>query len=407
MDCKEGFLVKRRAAALLLSLFLLFQLMLPPVRAAETVYFMATGIEVRPLSDSTMPFWSGGYLYIPSTIFTGSVRKSLGVSSYINAVQVILYSGDKSLIFNRNQSYTMDSEEYIYYPGMVERNGIAFVPVYLVADFFDLQYSNTPVSSGNGADDYNGYLVWLRRPGAGLTAKQFADAAGYNMASCYAAYLKEKEPVVEEPPVEETPQPIQPQQPEKEPDNETAAIEKPASPVNTMAGKSLYLCLEAGGNTAALLNELDRAGAQAAFFCTPEFLEEEGDLLRRMTASGQSVGILVRDGKSVVEQLERGNQALEAATCGKTRLACLPNGSGEALEAARAAGFRCLQTDLSRRTNPLKSVSHADGLLKRVSAMQGDVSIWLADAASPVGLRLFLSSAEEEGALCLALTETS
>ncbi len=51
--------MKRRAAALLLGLLLVLQLALPPVRAEERVYFTAVGGYVLPLSDNTMPFWSG------------------------------------------------------------------------------------------------------------------------------------------------------------------------------------------------------------------------------------------------------------------------------------------------------------------------------------------------------------
>ncbi len=72
--------MKRRAAALLFCLLLVFQLSLPPARAAERVYFTAVGSYVLPLSDNTMPFWSGGYVYIPSSIFTGAAREALGIS---------------------------------------------------------------------------------------------------------------------------------------------------------------------------------------------------------------------------------------------------------------------------------------------------------------------------------------
>lgn len=79
--------MKRRAAALILCLLLAFQLSLPPVRAAERVYFTAAGSYILPLSDNTMPFWSGGYVYIPSSIFTGAGREALGVSQVYNSEQ--------------------------------------------------------------------------------------------------------------------------------------------------------------------------------------------------------------------------------------------------------------------------------------------------------------------------------
>ena len=64
--------MKRRIAALVLCLLFLFQLPPVPAKAAERVYFTAVGSYVLPLSDNTMPFWSGGYVYVPSSIFTGA-----------------------------------------------------------------------------------------------------------------------------------------------------------------------------------------------------------------------------------------------------------------------------------------------------------------------------------------------
>ena len=85
----------KRRAALILGLLLVFQLALPPARAAERVYFTAVGSYVLPLSDNTMPFWSGGYVYIASSIFTGTGRESLGISQVLNSDQgrLVLYSG--------------------------------------------------------------------------------------------------------------------------------------------------------------------------------------------------------------------------------------------------------------------------------------------------------------------------
>ena len=77
--------MKRRAAALLLCLLLAFQLSLSPARAADRVYFTAAGSYILPLSDNTMPFWSGGYVYIASSIFTGRGREALGVSQVFNS----------------------------------------------------------------------------------------------------------------------------------------------------------------------------------------------------------------------------------------------------------------------------------------------------------------------------------
>lgn len=372
----------KKRAALLLCALLILQLAASPARAANEVYFLAAEENVLPLSGATMPVWHNGYLYIPGSVFTGSTRKSLGVSYYCgtDAKTIILYSGnDRTLYFDVDKSYVTDVSGAVYYPGAIQRGGNVFVPAAMVADFFGLQYSVTKVSRG--------YLVWLRKPGFGLSDKNFADAASRAMAERYNDYLKELE-----------------------------AAQAPAVPEDTgdtgtvIQGKGIFLCMEAGDGSAAILDALDRYDAQAAFFCTVDFLRQQGDLLRRMTATGQTVGILADASdpeRTVVQQLEKGNRALARATCGKTRMALIQNGNDQALQAARDAGYCCVTPDLDRTAYGLRSGSNASSLLKRVSAYQGDVTVWLGDTADAVGLRAFLLTAENADGRCLALTETA
>ena len=371
---------KKRWAALVLCLLLVFQLAAPWANAAGSVYFVAAGNEVLPLSDDTMPFWSGGYLYIAASTFSGTSRKALGVSYMGSGQTAVLYnnSGDHSLIFDLDKDYTQDREGNISYPGALRRGGVVFVPAYLVARYFNLLYSVLDVE--------NGYLVWIRQPSFNMTDKQFANAAEYPCAISYAEYIKKKKPP-------------QAEEPEAE------------GPTGTeIDGKSVYLCVEAGDDTAALLDALDYYEAQAAFFCTPEFLDSQGSLLRRMTATGNSIGILVDaadETRTVEEQLASGNRALERATCGGTRLAMLRGGKEEDVQTARAAGYRCVEPSLDRSAYELKTASNAKSLLQRVSAFRGNVSVWLVESASGAGLRAFLNAIRDADGRCLALTETS
>ena len=98
--------MKKRLAALICCMLLVLQMAAPSARAAETVYFVVAGVDVQPVSDQTMPFWSGGYLYIHSSLFTGNTRKALGVSCVGSSQTVILYSdgGARSLIFDLSKS---------------------------------------------------------------------------------------------------------------------------------------------------------------------------------------------------------------------------------------------------------------------------------------------------------------
>lgn len=374
--------MKRRLWAMVLAILLVCQLTLPQAEAGENVYFTAAGESVLPLSDATMPFWNDGYLYIPSTMFTDNVWRSLGISYIINNQGVVILhnasqAAGRSLLFEPGKSYTKDSDGNYHEPGSVKRGGITFVPAFLVASFFDLQYSVTEVPRG--------HLVWLRKPNFGLTDRAFADAANYNMEMQYDAYQKAKNKV---------------ERPETPPD--TPPPEIPNGP-----GAGVYLGLEAGKETGMMLDVLQASHGYAAFFCTPDFLKNQGDLLRRMMAEGHTVG-LVADAASAVpleQQLRKGNEALEQATCGRTRLVYVENGEEEDLKQVEELGYVCLRPDLDRTAYKLKSASNAESLMKRISARKGSVTVWVGDTADAFGLRHFLAVVNRADNRCLALNE--
>ena len=379
--------MKQRIAAGVFCLLLIVQLASPPARAAGYICFVAMGESILPMSDETMPFWRDGYLYIASSAFTGAARESLNIGRMSSSGQVILYSiGHRgTLRFEAGKDYAYDADGGSYYPGGIQRNGQMYVPVAVVAQFFGLQYSVANVNLSADGQTIRGDLAWLRQPESALTEQVFVNAASFAIASRYTDYLQQKEA------------------------QSGASTPEPPTGVE-VEGKRIFLCLTAGEDAAALLDVLDSWQAQAAFFCTPEFLEHEGDLLRRMTATGQAIAILADatdPHRSVVEQLEAGNRALALATCGKTRLALVENGTEEDLRAAREAGYRCLAPDLDRADYALRTISTASSLLQQVSSYRGNVTVWLGETVNAAGLRAFLSAAEQTDSQCLAWTETA
>ena len=370
--------MKKRGAALLLSVLLLLQMAVPPARAAKQVCFVAAGENILTLSDDTMPFWHNGYLYISSTVFTGVARDSLNISRAYNKTmsQVVLYSDGKALLFDTDVRYTEDADGNIFYPGVVQRNGNLWVPAATVAKFFGLQYSFMSVPQG--------HMVWLRRPDSlQISESQFADAATFAMTEKYNEYIRTTMP---EPETEEPPE-VKPE----------------------LTGKVLYLCLQAGEDTAAMLDALERMDQYAACFCDLEFLAEQGDLLRRMTATGQAIGLLA-DAKhpelTVEEQLEEGNRLLEQATCGRTRLARVENGTEQDEEAAKENGYRCLRENLDRSGYSLRNGTQAENLRQRLENRRSGTVVWLGEEVSATGFRAFLTYANEAEDHCLIWRET-
>ena len=372
--------MKKRVALLVLCVLMVMQLCVPAARADEKVYFVAAAHEVQRLSDETMPFWHNGYLYIAASIFSGSVRENLGINyAYVESEKTaVLYAyGNLFLKFDLRKNYAVDSLDQIRHPGGIMRNGQVYVPAAMVAKYFGLEYSVTEVEQG--------HLVWIRQKDFGLTERQFANAATYTIAQYYATYMKSKTPSAPET-VPELP------------------------PASTISGKRLYLCMSAGENTAGLLDTLDRYDAQAAFFCDTAFLTQQGGLLRRMTAEGHGIGLLV-DAKhpdmSIVEQLHSGQRLLQQATCGGTRLVRLENGSEEDRKAVEAAGYRCLVETLDRSGYSLYNAAHAESLQDRLLTRGRSISIWLGESVNNSGLRAFLALSDEAENRCLAWSETA
>ena len=134
-----------------------------PVRADEPLYFLAIGNEVQNVSDQNMPFWSGGFLYIHGSVFTGYLRESIGVSYTYNSSKQIaaLYAvgkSNKSLVFDLATGQTQDRSGTVYANRpAIKRGGEVFVPAALVAEYFELTYSVISVPDG--------HLVRLRTHG--------------------------------------------------------------------------------------------------------------------------------------------------------------------------------------------------------------------------------------------------
>lgn len=371
--------MKKRLLALVLCLVLVAGLAAPAASAEENVFFTAMGESILPLTDETMPFLSGTSIYIPVSIFTGTVRKNLDISSTYNRNQglVILYRGSQSLWFDLSRDYARDNEDNLYYPGAIVKGSEVFVSASLVARFFELTYSITEVP--------HGYMVWFRKAGYPLSDTRFADAASYSMESRYADYLKSKA-------AQEVQQP------------ETPAPEDPE-----MDGKAIYLGLSAVSNLAAVLDTLENASVQGAVFFTAEEMAQSGGLLRRCAAKGHSVGILADAGLEtpVLDQASAANEALEEATCGRTRLVRLENGTEETRQALEEAGYCVVAFDLDRSQSGLRSAAQAETLVKTLSKRSGSQRVWLGESLSITGLRALLREVAEADGRCRALTETT
>ena len=92
----------RRAGALVCALAMALSLSVFPGRAAATdVFFTVINDDPMELSQETMPFWSGGRLYVSNAIFDGSYGDALGITCSYSTITptAVIYTIRVALFF--------------------------------------------------------------------------------------------------------------------------------------------------------------------------------------------------------------------------------------------------------------------------------------------------------------------
>lgn len=345
--------VKRGALALLLTLTLCLGALSLPVSAAD-LYFTALNERVELLTSGSMPFWYGGSLYVPYSVFdkdlnTTQIDLGLNVSynSRTRSTVTIYNLRQQMLTFDLNSGTCLNElTGETYDARAIMRNGKPYLPVATVCAFFGLSWSYTALSSIP-----DGYLVRITNGDVVLDDATFIDAAGNTLDARLQQYTQSLSSAAT------TPTPSQPADPQPE---------EPISPNDTPTYLAI-LGTEAEG-LAGALDALDSAGRYALFFLTPQVLEEEGDLVRRMLGSGHLVGVLAQgEGTDQTRALlERGTAALEAQAHTRTTLAYVPEGQQAALE---GEGWVCWDETLL--LSPDASVSPSTFASRALSRLEG------------------------------------
>ena len=172
----------KRFLCLLLVLLMVFSLTPSETRAETTVYFTAVNDQLLPdLSDETMPFWSGGRLYIPSTVITGT-DLGLFYSRSRDKSTAVVYRQGSALTFNFAAGTVADQNDRQYSGPAIVRSDVVFLPLDLLTQFFSLDYSYTRVTYG--------YLVRVKSDMVVLSDAKFIDAAAMSMEQRYNEYMK-------------------------------------------------------------------------------------------------------------------------------------------------------------------------------------------------------------------------
>lgn len=303
---------KRPVLPLVLAVILAVGMFQPMPAAAANLYFTGINDSVAPLTSSSMPYWSGGTLYVPYTVFDANqngVGVSLGLyTSYNHRSHIVtIFNLKQMLVFDLERGTCRDDMTGAAYDARaVMRYGKPYVPLYVVCSVFGLEYSYNQLSYIS-----QGYLVRIKSADAVLDDGLFIDRARELINNRLRDYTQSLSPAETTPTV-----PVSPSGP-------------PEVDGSNVATYLAFRCESADG-LSAILNTLDGTGQYALFFLAPQVIEEEGGLVRRILGTGHSVGILAWEGEK--EALSRGRLALEELAHTRTTLAYVPDGARAGLE---------------------------------------------------------------------------
>ena len=302
---------KRRFALLLLAVALLSGLSRPASASASAIYFTSINDSVAPLTSDTMPYWSGGILYVPYTVFnarTNGIGVSLGLdTSYSRGRNTVaIFTLKQMLVFDMNSGVCRDEISGITYNSRaIMRNGRPYVSLNMVCSFYGLEYSYNQLPYIP-----QGYLVRIKGADTVLDDATFIDAAQRLLNDRLRDYT----------------QSLSSAQTANPPTTSGAPA---GAGVGNTAAYLAFRCESADG-LPAILNILDGSGQYALFFLSPRLIREEGDLVRRMLGTGHSVGVLALEGEE--NDLIQGRLALEELAHTRTTLAYVPDGARAGLE---------------------------------------------------------------------------
>lgn len=358
--------MKRMTCAWLMCILFVMGLCPGSAVAEDNVYFTAVDVYMQEVTDETMPFWQGGYLYVDSRIFSGLVMEygTLYHSRNISKQTLALYSSKnvRSMVFYLDTGVTVDGTGRTYHAQAVVKGDVVFVPIAIVANFFELRYSTVKVNHGT--------LVRLTAEQEPLLSDEiFADAAADWIEVRYEEYLKTK--------------------------TTTTTTTTPATPTTTPPeeeeGQIIHLALQvdADSDVQEWLDILYRKNAQATFFFTVDMLEDQGDLLRQILVKDHRIG-LIADGlseTSVEDQLRQGNDLLYQATLSTSRLAWLVN--VEDSQVVEDAGYCPISAPVEIES--LITANGASITMAKIDDQASLVTVWLGSQVSAVGLETLLS----------------
>lgn len=297
--------MKKYVAAVVCACLLLVLCLAPTwARAANpvTVYFTAVNETVLDLRSETMPFMSGGDVYVPYTVFDPNTTGiNLGVYTLYGSNTVMVYSRTGGiLVFDLLAGTTTTAEGELLPKTAIRRNSVVFLPVVQVCSYFGLDW-------GMPVDPDYGFIVRVKSSSSQVSDTDFARAAKYVLTPRYNAYVRSLTPEDPEP-TPSTPAPSSPS-PSPSPSHSirpSPSVSQPPPVVQGPQGGTLYLAFSCGdgGDTEKIAAALAQQDIYSLFFFRPSELAARDDEVRALAAAGHKIGLLL-DGADEAQREEQ------------------------------------------------------------------------------------------------------
>ena len=336
--------MKKRVLALALCLCLLAGVLtLSRAEAAGGICFISVNDDLLELSYQ--PYFYGGVTYLPYRIFT-DYGFGINYTYFSGASTAMLYSGDTQIFFDLAAGTSYDSYNNPFDASAVMRGGTVYVPAVVVCNYFG-GLSCTYITGGDYGD-----VVRLKSSSAILDDDSFIRASSSLMRSRYMAYFYPPTP----PPPTPSPTPT------------------PSPSPSPRIGVTCVLSF-VGLPDSSVLTSLRYYRADVCFFLSPEDIESDPALVRRLSGEGYGLGILCGD--DMPADYKKASALLyECARVRTVLVTALGNDADGCAEAAAADGLVYWSYDVDGVSTPGNTVTY-DELKGVLDEYGSDFSLFL------------------------------
>lgn len=333
-----------------------------PVTATDTAYFIGINDVLITMVASNLPIWVDGMICLPYTVFDASTGSRLGLStSYQRSSNLVtVYNSTGTLIFDIDGESCINGSTQDTYPYRASvRNGIPYLPMTAICNFFQLNYSyhNTP----------HGNLVHITNGAATLNSSGFVLYYGDKMESMVEDFMEGPIPVV------------------------------PSLPQPQQVSTALCIALTVTEEQIDMTEMLENWKIRSVFFFDQEQLSLQGNYLRKLYSMGHSIGISLTatTEEDLQTELEACQAILQQQVYSTSSILLLPTGSSaNTTQSLQAQGYQLWSggqpTEISSPTQTVNSLRQGASMAY-LTLLQSEqtLSRW-AELMNLLGEKLFL-----------------